>query len=94
MIEEKIEEIGERLGSIIARFNEYQRVITQLKQENENLKHRLNELEGCAAHPESAANDDTFTQKSLGKEEKEAIRKEINELVREIDHCIGYINGK
>lgn len=94
MIEEKIEEIGERLGSIIARFNEYQRVITQLKQENENLKHRLNELEGCAAPPESAANDDTFTQKSLGKEEKEAIRKEINELVREIDHCIGYINGK
>lgn len=94
MIEEKIEELGRRLGNVIVRLDEYQKVITQLKQENERLKHRLNELKGEAATQKNATANDLFTQNTLEKEDKEAIKKEINELVREIDHCISYINGK
>jgi len=56
-----------------------------LKTQNEKLMQKVNELEEKLKTLKLA--------KSLNKEEKRTeVKLKINELVREIDHCIGLLN--
>ena len=92
--ENKYGELEEKMNAIIMRLNDYQQVINNLNKENESLRKKLAEAEKEMTEWKNKHQILGVTQSILQKEDKAELKKEINRLVREIDYCIGYINGK
>ena len=93
-LQNKYNELEEKLSRIIIRISENQQIINNIKNENQNL---TEESEAARQELEMWKNKHralAMSQKILNKEDNNELKKEINELVREIDFCIGYINGK
>lgn len=82
------------MNAIVMRLNDYQQVINNLKEENKSLQTKLAEAEKEMTEWKNKQQILGVTQSILQKEDKAELKKEINRLVREIDYCIGYINGK
>lgn len=82
------------MNAIVMRLNDYQQVINNLKEENKSLQTKLAETEKEMTEWKNKQQILGVTQSILKKEDKAELKKEINRLVREIDYCIGYINGK
>lgn len=82
------------MNAIVMRLNDYQQVINNLKEENKSLQTKLAEAEKEMTEWKNKQQILGVTQSILKKEDKAELKKEINRLVREIDYCIGYINGK
>lgn len=76
------------------RLNDYQQVINNLKEENSSLQTKLADVEAEMTEWKNKQQILGVTQSILKKEDKAELKKEINRLVREIDYCIGFINGK
>lgn len=93
-LQEHFDKIEQKLGDVITRISEYQKVIQTLQKENIELRERLKELKTTQDTQQNEERLNIITQSILRKEDKTEIKKEINELVREIDYCISYINGK
>lgn len=87
-------ELEKKLNAIVMRLNDYQQVINNLKEENKSLQTKLAEAEKEMTEWKNKQQILGVTQSILKKEDKAELKKEINRLVREIDYCIGYINGK
>lgn len=87
-------ELEKKMNAIVMRLNDYQQVINNLKEENKSLQTKLAETEKEMTEWKNKQQILGVTQSILKKEDKAELKKEINRLVREIDYCIGYINGK
>lgn len=87
-------ELEKKMNAIVMRLNDYQQVINNLKEENKSLQTKLAEAEKEMTEWKNKQQILGVTQSILKKEDKAELKKEINRLVREIDYCIGYINGK
>ena len=85
-------ELEEKMSGIVARVNDYQHIINNLKKENAQLRQQLQQSESELAEWKNKQQVLSITQSK--KEDKAELKKEINQLVREIDYCIGYINSK
>lgn len=93
-LENKYIELEKKLAKIAMRLNDYQQVINITKQENQSLREKLAAAEAEMAELKNKQQLLSVTQTILKKEDKAELIKEINRLVREIDYCIGFINGK
>ncbi len=82
------------LKDSIIRLTEYQKEVQLLREENAQLKKQLEEEQQEKNGWREKHNLVTITHTLLKKEDKTEVKKEINELVREIDNCIGFINGE
>lgn len=92
--ENKYGELEKKLTGIVMRLNDYQQVINNLKEENSSLQTKLADVEAEMTEWKNKQQILGVTQSILKKEDKAELKKEINRLVREIDYCIGFINGK
>ena len=93
-LQQKYNELEGKMHGVIARINEYQHIINKLKRENEALRRQAAAATEEAAQWKNKHQMLGATQSILKKEDKNELKKEINQLVREIDYCIGYINSK
>ena len=72
-------------------FNECKKENKELKEENLRLQEELKRLKLQLQDNEEKYKLATITKTILNKEDKKDIKKEINDLVREIDNCIEYL---
>ncbi len=70
-----------------------------LSEENKKLKTQISELKVIISNQESSINKLVETRKVqqmagvIGRDEKKTSLKKIDEVVREIDHCIALLNS-
>ena len=83
-IEYKIRKLIGLNETLKAENNQLKTEAEGLRSEVEQLRLKINELQQQQITLKLA--------KTLNKEEKKTVKLKINELVREIDHCIGLLN--
>ena len=92
--QKKYQEVETKLTAVLAKLRDYQYIINNLKKENIQLKQELARHEQVEKEWREKHKVLTATQNLLKKEDRTEIKKEISEIVREIDNCIGYLKGK
>jgi len=80
-----------KIKQATVQYNECKKENRELKEENERLKEELERLKMQLQDNEEKLKLVTITKTILNKEDKKDIKKEINDLVREIDNCIEYL---
>lgn len=86
-VEYKIKQISIRYNEQREENQKLKKNVDQLKLENADLTKRTEELNEKLKLV-------TITKTILKKEDKKDIKKKINDLVREIDDCIGLLNSE
>jgi hypothetical protein len=93
---QQLEGIHGKVSRLLQQNSELNKANFQLKEENEMLKNLLKER-----NEKLAENENQFEMLKLaksvsvngGEEDKTALKKKINELIKEIDHCVGLLNN-
>ncbi|MBQ9434698.1 MAG: hypothetical protein IJU33_01040 [Bacteroidales bacterium] len=80
-----------KIKQATVRYQECKKENEELKAENERLQEELGRLKLQLQENEEKYKLVTITKTILNKEDKKDIKKEINDLVREIDNCIEYL---
>lgn len=80
-----------KIKQATVRYQECKKENEELKAENERLQEELKRLKLQLQDNEEKYKLVTITKTILNKEDKKDIKKEINDLVREIDNCIEYL---
>ena len=87
-------DIEQKLAKATLQLAELQDVIKRLKAENEELR-RQAAAEGAKEERKSEnINTQSYTTNTKNNETIYKIKEEINEIVREIDNCIGILNAE
>jgi predicted nucleic acid-binding Zn-ribbon protein len=93
---QQLEGIHGKVSRLLQQNNELSKANFQLKKENEMLKNLLKERNEKLAENENQL-EMLKLAKSVsvngGEEDKTALKKKINELIKEIDHCVGLLNN-
>jgi uncharacterized phage infection (PIP) family protein YhgE len=93
---QQLEGIHGKVSRLLQQNSELNKANFQLKEENELLKSLLKERNEKLAENENQL-EMLKLAKSVsvngGEEDKTALKKKINELIKEIDHCVGLLNN-
>lgn len=87
-------EIEYKIKQTIVRYNEYKEENEQLKINNHHLEEEVEELNLKIAELEEKLKLVSITKTILNRKDKQETKKEINDLVREIDNCIKLLNSE
>ena len=87
-------DIEQKLAKATLQLIELQEVIKQLQAENETLKHQMAERGETEQKRIEYTNTQIDTINKNNSETIYKIKEEINEIVREIDNCIGILNAE
>lgn len=90
----KLEQILSKINKMLDRHIQVQEENIKLRQENNDLKTQLEEQSKKIQHLEKEMKS-VLVAKSIGEneEDKQIVKKKINEFIREIDKCIGMLNN-
>lgn len=80
-----------KIKQAIVQYNDCKRENEELKKENIKLREENKQLKVQLEENEEKYKLLTITKTILNKEDKKDIKKEINDLVREIDNCIEFL---
>ncbi|MBG0782771.1 MAG: hypothetical protein H0S84_10920 [Bacteroidales bacterium] len=84
--------IEHKVLQLIARNNQLSKKVKDLTDENEALKSELAELQQSHSQLTDHLNKKIIVNALEGEKELEEGRKLIQELMREIDHCVALLN--
>ncbi len=84
--------IEHKVQQLIARNNQLSKRVKDLTDENEALKSELAELQQSHSQLTDQLNKKIIVNALEGEKELEEGRKLIQELMREIDHCVALLN--
>jgi predicted nucleic acid-binding Zn-ribbon protein len=84
--------IEHKIQQLIARNNQLSKKVKDLTDENEALKSELAELQQSHSQLTDQLNKKIIVNALEGEKELEEGRKLIQELMREIDHCVALLN--
>jgi predicted RNase H-like nuclease (RuvC/YqgF family) len=84
--------IEHKVQQLIARNNQLNKKVKDLTDENEALKSELAELQQSYSQLTDQLNKKIIVNALEGEKELEEGRKLIQELMREIDHCVALLN--
>ncbi|HOS57462.1 MAG TPA: hypothetical protein PLB66_02390 [Bacteroidales bacterium] len=87
-------EIEYKIKQISVRYNEQKEENEELKKTVNLLTQQVDELTKRTEELDEKLKLVTITKTILKKEDKKDIKKKINDLVREIDDCIGLLNSE
>lgn len=86
-------EIEYKIKQAEVRLKEYRQDIESVRSQNRQLEEENERLNAQVADLQEKYNLLTITKTILKKEDKIETKKKINDLVREIDNCIGFLNN-
>ncbi len=86
-------EIEYKIKQAEVRLKEYRQDIESVRSQNRQLAEENERLNAQVADLQEKYNLLTITKTILKKEDKIETKKKINDLVREIDNCIGFLNN-
>jgi chromosome segregation ATPase len=90
---EELTLLNKKLEELFERYNNLRTKNVELKNENEAIKHNLQEREEKIKELETKYERIKISGALMGEGENAAeAKKKINELVREIDRCVALIN--
>ncbi|MBP5400643.1 MAG: hypothetical protein J6Y35_03325 [Bacteroidales bacterium] len=87
-------DIEQKLAKATLQLIELQEVIKRLQTENEALKLQAAKKEANKQEELENINTQIDTQNKTNNDTIYKIKEEINEIVREIDNCIGILNAE
>lgn len=90
-LSEKFDKLEVKLKELIEKNRFYRQKIENLEGQNEKLKNELKLIENKLKTAEEEKIRFKINQK-LEKNDTGEIKRKINEMVREIDKCIAYLN--
>lgn len=86
-------EIEYKIKQAEVRLKEYRQDIESVRSQNRQLAEENERLNAQVADLQEKYNLLTITKTILKKEDKIETKKKINDLVREIDNCISFLNN-
>jgi chromosome segregation ATPase len=90
---EELTLLNKKLEELFERYNNLRTKNVELKNENEAIKHNLQEREEKIKELETKYERIKISGALMGEGENAAeAKKKINELVREIDRCVALLN--
>ncbi len=93
---EQLNVIHEKIQLLLNRLHEQQQRMAGLEEENDSLKKLLNERNSKVAELDNQLHLLKLTKSisaSGDETQKAALKKKINELIKEIDQCVGLLNN-
>ena len=87
-------DIEDKLRKTSSQLVELQVKIQRLQEENETLKRQAAVMEKMRIEPIENINIQSYTKNTKDNDTIYKIKEEINEIVREIDNCIGILNAE
>ena len=87
-------DIEDKLRKTSSQLVELQGKIQKLQEENETLRRQAAVMEKMRTEPIENINTQTYNTNTKNDETIYKIKEEINEIVREIDNCIGILNAE
>jgi predicted nucleic acid-binding Zn-ribbon protein len=93
---QQLEGIHGKVSRLLQQNNELNKANIQLKEENDMLKNLLKERNEKLVENENQLHMLKLAKSvsaNGGEEDKTELKKKINELIKEIDHCVGLLNN-
>lgn len=91
-IDNEVSQLERKMRMLLGDFQRMQVEMNQLKDENRQLKRRLEEKDEQIGSFQNKIKISTIADSFAGNENTEDVREQIDEYIRDIDKCIAYLS--